>query len=227
MTALEEQFKEQIEAFYPKGLYNDSEDSTSIIYARNIVKANALATFKNLLDEAAQQLIVTTATEDGLTEWETFLDIPVNSELSNVVRRANIISKLSGTRATVATIKAVATAIVGNDAQSVDIIELYTISSDPDDVFTYKVQIYKPTYGDYEAQDLVDILEVIHPAHCNVIVEIIPGQADAFGVTAEVDYGLHDPFMWGDADAPDPSDTDWFDKDVSTPLEGYFWQSET
>lgn len=78
------------------------------------------------LEEGAKQLSVQTATNLGLTEWESFLFLPVNPGQSDVLRRATILGKLAGSDATVANIKSIVQSVVGNDAKAYSITENWT-----------------------------------------------------------------------------------------------------
>lgn len=212
---------------YPVGIRGDATTDGTTINYYDKVRAITLAYFKDNIEDGMKQLVVQTATETGVLEWENFLGLPIDTSKSIAVRKAAIISKLVGSVPTLSTIKSILQTLVQPYAEGVSIRELFETSPDPEDVFTYEVRIYAPIEGDYDTADIQEILEAVHPAHCNVLMVIIPPIADALEVTDTVDNVKHVPFDWAEETAgAGPDDGNWTDESPFFQA-GYAWTDDS
>ena len=226
LTDAEQAWLNYLQVAYPAGIRTETYEDGTIINIYDKIRAMVISYYAENMKEGMQQLIVQTATETGILEWENFLLLPVDITKSLSVRRATIIAKLVGSNPTIATIKAVLQTIVGTFVESVSIRELFRTSADPDDVFTYEVRLYAPIEGDYDTADMQALLETIHPAHCNVLMVLIPVITDAVEIDDDVDYVEQFPFDWAAESAGVlPADGDWTPR-VPFFQAGYAWTED-
>lgn len=221
MTELEQQYFDYIQSIYPRGLRNAQFTEESLVRKYDVVRSFVLAMLKEIILWGANQLLVDTATENGILEWELFLGLPINPSLTLDQRRANIKARLSGNPATIANLRKTIEAFLWNTT-GYTIEELRQTSTNPDDVWTYIVNIYNSNYNNPAFfQPLVDLLRQVHPAHCELIMWYTYPIQDAIGIEDATDSGLHDPFIWALVGTPLPSDT--LRSSYSTPLVGGYW----
>lgn len=221
MTEREQRLIDYIQNSYPTWLRDEISDEASIIWKYDFVRSYTLAAQEEVVQNGVNQLLVQTATNAGLTEWELFLYMPVNPGLSDSFRRAAITSKLSWSQWTLKNIKDLITSVIWGDVAGFTVEEAW---KQPGFVaantWDYTVRIFQPATG-WNQADLVTLLEQIQPAHCNLIIDIIPSVVDALWVTDATASGKHTWFVWADAWAPTGSDMVW--SSDSTPLVWSIW----
>lgn len=104
--------------------------------------------------DAWKQFYVQTATW-GLAEWETFLGIPTDERLSDVVRRSAIIAKLNGTAA-------VTKEFLERTVNSFTTDKSSRVVDHPDQ---YSVDIYLPNGGVLSFEEMDKAIRTFMPAH--------------------------------------------------------------
>lgn len=225
MTAKELALFNYLQQAYPGGLRAAAGDSDSLIYKYDEVRAVVISYFNDNMRTGMSELLVTTASENGIEEWERYLGITVNDSLPLSVRRGAVLAKLIGKNATVATIKAIVATFVEGRAGGYTLRELYLTDESPehDDTWTYEVRINEPLDGQYDTSDLQSILEDVHPAHCQVIIVIIPPVEDQMSMQDSIDMVTSVVFEWVDEGAgTDPDEGEWTDEDPYFQA-GYVW----
>ena len=228
MTTAEQAIFDYLQQAYPGGLRGLAQNADSVIYKYDEVRAVVLSLFNENIKQGLRETVVQTASAVGLAEWETYLGITVNENLSLNARRAAILGKLVGTNPTISTIKAILDTLVGGAADTYSIKELYLTDVSPahDDTWTYEVHIYAPVGNNYQASDLIKILEDIQPAHCQVVVVLIPPLSDQFTFNDSLDTRSIIPFDWADEGAGvGPDDGEFTDHDPFF-QDGFIWSDD-
>ena len=112
LTPLDQFRLNYLQNIYPRGLRNSSSDENSLVYKYDVVRTNTLTTHINQTQAGVNNLFVLTSDENGVTERETFLHLPINPALSLAARKARLIVRLSGNPATIQNLRTVIQAFI-------------------------------------------------------------------------------------------------------------------
>ena len=164
--------KSYLQNIYPDNLRTDIDDLASITSYYDDVRSYVLDLSASETKDAADELIISTATEIWISAWEEFLSIPVDPSATLDERRSIVLSQVIWWNTTLSVLKSVIYSMVGWDATSVEIYEKWTDpASTWDEVFEYDVRITDSLVTkSYSPSALQAIIEQMQPAHCTVRV---------------------------------------------------------
>lgn len=191
---------EYLRNVYPDYVRSDAYDENSVTNVYDSVKAEELEALESEIRNSALQNVISTATLPWIEMWEDFLRITHDSTKTLSERRSRILSLLTSSTASFATLKSIVYALVWWDSNSVTFIEKFTESGHTaNEVFDYEVVIDNAeTTNKFWTDVLESILNEIHPKHCNVLITIIYKLLDAISIHESVDYAVHEVFAWSD-----------------------------
>lgn len=193
-----ENLMEYMRDAYPRGMRSSADDSSALVNKYDNVRAEVIETYKEIMETAVSRLLIATADLSGVVEWEKMLYINPLEGSSLAERIAEIQALLIGNDTSLATLKTVLNTLFGSSGYT--ITELFRTSSDPDDVWSYVVSVEAlvENLGNFNKKRLTALIEKVHPAHCNLRLEINPNIEDSIGVEdTNVEYGVHAQFQWG------------------------------
>ncbi len=153
-------YKEQILAQLPPGLYRDDKDTLN--HKEVAVYGKLLDQLQTETNQLEAEVIVETASLEGLRAMELFLGIPTDLNKPVVQRRSVIIGRLRGNATvTKALIKAVADSY---DRGTVQVTENF-------DQYTFRVKFIDTLGIPSNLEDLKQAIEEIKPAHLRALYE--------------------------------------------------------
>lgn len=198
-------FFDYIQSLYPYGIRREADTVDSVIRQYDLVRSDIVDWYKTTLDAMSLQMSIQTGTT-GLTDWESFLGIITDEELSYAERRSTILARLKGGNATISDIKKLVQDTIGGDGSNIVIYERFRDSTD---IWTYEVRITVPTVLTFDEETLIENIQRIHPAHCNVVlVTIYAPDQSAIDVVESIQIGRVESFVWGDDGAYTPGSDD-------------------
>lgn len=191
--------KTYIKNIYPNWIRLDAYNDWSITDIYDEVRD---FTFSDIVDNitlSTKQLLITTATLEGIIEWENYLWVKFpNRTLEE--RRANLLSRVAWTSWVLSLMKAIVYIITWWWPDSVTFIEHWTIWATWDNVFKYEVKINDNLISlTYDTVVLREILEWMQPAHCTLIITITNDLIDAISLTSStLNWYLLTSHIWWD-----------------------------
>lgn len=210
LTTEEQNIFDYLQSVYPQGLRFSAYTEYSLLWKYDYVRSFTFANLYTWVQDAVARLQVNTSDEDWVLEREYFLQLPVNPALSLEMRKARILSKLSGNPATITNLRTVIESFTGWWPETYKIYELWKETPfNVDDTWTYIVDLYDPNPL-LDIPWLITILNEVHPAHCILIMWKTKPVVDAIWTEALTDSATHDPFIWGIEWVPAPTDAIWF-----------------
>jgi len=210
LTTDERNLLDYLQSVYPTWLRFMAFEENSLTWNYDYVRVFAISNLFTWIKDAVLRLEATTSDVDWILERETFLKIPVNPTLSLEVRRARVLSKLSGNPATIANIRTVIESFTWGWPDTYKLIELWTETPfDVDDTWTYFVDLYDPS-PTLDVAWLITILNEVHPAHCTLAIWRTKPVKDAIGIKAELSSSNNNAFIWAIDWVPAPTDVIWF-----------------
>ena len=203
-----------IQSIYPTWLRLWANSPDSLVSEYDEVRATMLQTRIDQRQKGINNIFVATADEDGVTEWENFPKLPVDTSLSLATRKAKLIVRLSGNNSTIANIRTVIETFIGTSPYT--ITELWKILPfDPADTWTYTIDLYNPQPARF-INEMKSVIMGIQPAHCLLVMSYTYPLLDAVATQDVLASWLHDSFIWWIEGSPQPTDGVWASE--STPL---------
>lgn len=188
--------KEYIRNAYPFWIREDAFNEASITQKYDEVRGFTFDDISDNTTNVAKQLLVTTADESWILEWEIFLNI---SWLGRTIqeRRWLLLSILTWGTTTFDLMKALTYLITWWWPESITFIEYWTTWGTWDDVFIYEVEINDNLLSlTYDVVALRDILEWVQPAHCTLLITITNDLIDSVGTGDVLESALLDELSW-------------------------------
>lgn len=184
-------------AQFPTGLRGEKNNPNSVVYALDNARLEVVQILLDSILNMGDQLQIKTATT-ALSDWETFLKIPIDTTLTYSERRARILAKISGQPATIANIKAIAKEITGIDITINEYGKPGDAYYDPTNhPWKVKITVDKnlPGAKEFKKEYFESIMKQIFPAHTEF-------DTDSFVYIAKESYlevvtGGKTPFVLG------------------------------
>lgn len=164
---------------YPKGLRSDDKSivvsegfaENTLCYKYDEIRGIVLDMVARDIKQSFLRTIVQTADEDGLTEWELFLNIYPSDTDTVAQRREMILELLLGYDATKKVIRDAVVSFIGGDGSNVSFYERYHNTTPTElDLWTYEIHIQLPVVKNFSIEDLYKRILQLHPAHTNLIL---------------------------------------------------------
>lgn len=200
---------------YPKGIrndafqYNDQDyfdfvaDPTtmSTVFKYDQVRSMFIDLIRSDVMSGLRGLMIQTADEKTIVEWENFLLISPDTTISIEKRRANILALITGFSATKGTIRRIVLALVGGNGDNVSFYERYhNVSPTELDLWTYEIHIKQPTTNPFSVSELFDKVTAVHPTHANLILVVESPYSDTIGVNDSMITYVNSTAHWGNPD---------------------------
>lgn len=192
--------KDYIKETYPYWIRKGADIEWSVTDKYDTVRWEIFDLIDTDIKSSAKELVITTATEIWITEWEIFLKIPTDPFKTLEERRSTLLWKIFWGNATLAVLKTIVYGIVWGDETNVVFYENWTSwTAVWDEVFSYELRINSwAVKNTFSPATLEETLKLIHPFHCNVI--LLTNYSPFSWVSQSAPWT--DPYLWVDQNYP-------------------------
>jgi hypothetical protein len=198
-TAPEQFWLDYIQSRYPAWIRQAQLDDTSMAWKYDYKNVFVVNMLNALIEKGSEQITIAKADEFGLAEWENFLGLPSWEDKTLAVRRGIIRAKLGLKFATVANLKAIIRSFLP-EWTNFNIVEYrrdaWVVTAD---LFKYSVLVPEGSLSSEDYDAMIELLQQIQPAHCELILMELVEIADSIGMTEGITYTrLHYYWTRGD-----------------------------
>jgi len=188
--------KDYIKWAYPHWIREDTYRAGSLTDQYDEVRGFTFEWISDNILSTARELLIWTATEIWITEWENFLNINWEGRTLEE-RRGLLLATITWWQTTLSLMKAIVYLVTWGTEASITFQEYWITWATGDDVFSYEIIINDNLLTlTYDVVILREIVENIQPAHCTLFITITNDLIDSVGTWAVLESALLDELTW-------------------------------